>query len=59
MEMDFDSDIIVNDKLYSLIYMQISELYKCDINQKFMIDYIDLKNKKKESKRCITYLEGA
>jgi len=58
-ETSFDMDSITKDKLYALIYMQISELYKCGINQKFMLDFIDLKNKKRESKKCIIFLEGA
>jgi hypothetical protein len=34
-------------------------LYRCKINQEFLINMIRLKNKKRESKRFITFLEGA
>lgn len=32
METDYDMDIITGDKLYSLIYMQVTEMNKCQIN---------------------------
>lgn len=37
----------------------MNELYKCNIDHKFIIDFLDLKNKKRESKCYISFLEGA
>jgi len=37
----------------------MDNLYKCNIDQKFLVDMIDLKDKKRESQRFILYLEGA
>lgn len=34
-------------------------MYKCKINQEFLIKMIDLKTKKRELKRFITFLEGS
>ena len=52
-------DIITGDKLFSFIYMFVQEMYKSKINQKFLVDLIDIKTKKRESKRTINFLEGA
>lgn len=42
-------DLIHGDKLYSMIYMELQHIYNCQIDRQFMIDMIDLKNKKRES----------
>jgi hypothetical protein len=37
----------------------MNELYKCNIDQKFLIDFLDLKSKKRESKCYVSFMEGA
>jgi len=59
VETNFETDLITGDKIYSVIYMEIDNLYKCKIDQKFLINMLDLKNKKRENSRYILYLEGA
>ena len=52
-------ELLQGDQLYQNIYHHISCLYKANIDQNFLIDFISLKNKKRESKRYINVLEGA
>lgn len=59
VESNFDMDIITGDRLFSFIYMFVQEMYKCKISQKFLVDLIDIKTRKRESKRTIHFLEGA
>lgn len=54
-----DLDVISGERLYSLIHIDLHELNKCGITQKFLIEFIAANSKKRESKRFIDFLEGA
>lgn len=51
-------DLLSGEKLYTLIYHEVQQIYNLKIDQKFLVDLIDLKNKKRESSKFILYLEG-
>ena len=59
LETKEDFEIISGEKLYSLIYMIVDDMYKCQITQKYLVDFIDINSKKRESKRAIDFMEGA
>ena len=45
--------------MYDLIYGHLHSLYKCKIDHSFIINYLSIKNKKREGKRFLYFLEGA
>lgn len=59
MEQSWDLELLQGDQLYQNIYLQLANLYKSNIDQRFLINVLSLKNKKRESKRYINFLEGA
>jgi hypothetical protein len=50
---------IQGDLLYHNIYLKMHELYDSNIDHDFLINFIQLKNQKRESKRFISFLQGA
>ena len=54
-----DSESIESDKLFTLIYAEIGQIYKMKITKSFVVDLLNFKSKKREIKRFILFLEGA
>jgi len=59
VESQYETEILQGDPLYQNIYIAIHNLYLSQIDHKFLINFIELKNKKRESRRYINFLEGA
>ena len=60
MAANWDADqLLQGDPLYQNIYTHIRGLYQSGIDHKFLVDLLNLKNKKRESKRLVSFLEGA
>lgn len=60
MAANWDADqLLQGDPLYQNVYTHIRGLYQSGIDHKFLVDLLNLKNKKRESKRFVSFLEGA
>mmetsp|Transcript_23582 Transcript_23582/g.36280 ORF Transcript_23582/g.36280 Transcript_23582/m.36280 type:complete len:127 (-) Transcript_23582:3367-3747(-) len=59
IESSCDPEVLQGDQIYQNIYVAIHNLYLSKIDHKFILDVIDLKNQKRESRRFINFLEGA
>lgn len=59
MDQNWDLKLVQGDMLYQNIYHQVACLYKSDIDQRFLINFLKLKNQKRESNRLINFIEGA
>ena len=43
-ETNYDMDLLQGDKLFQNVYSQFAGMYKSNIDQKFLVDMIKLKN---------------
>lgn len=59
VEYEWDITLLMSDNFYSRIYPLLGKIYNSGVDQKFLINIMNLKNQKKESKKFITFLEGA
>jgi hypothetical protein len=58
-ENNTEMEHIQGDLLYHNIYLKMHDMYESNIDHDFLINYIFLKNQKRESKRLINFLQGA
>ena len=58
-ENNTEMEHIQGDLLYHHIYLKMHELYDSNIDHDFLINFIQLKSQKRESKRFIWFLQGA
>lgn len=55
-ESNTEMEHIQGDLLYHNIYLKMHELYDSNIDHDFLINFMQLKNQKRESKRFISFL---
>ena len=59
VESSYSEDLLQGDVFYSQVFQHFQNLYEQKIDHKFLIDMINIKNQKAESKKLINFLSGA
>ena len=59
VESGYSEDLLQGDVFYAQVFQHCQNLYDQNIDHKFLIDMINIKNQKSESKKLINFLQGA